>query len=116
MIASIRQLSKTTAMQMPEINWEKFCISGIMIMLALLFLCLVFYVFYVNELTKGSYAIKNYEKEISSLSDKNSKLETAFAQAGFLRNIEQRAGELNFEKIKEIKYIQVLNSSLAKAQ
>ena len=116
MIASTRQLSKTASFQIPEINWRMFCIFGIAIVSVSLFFSIIFYVFQVNDLTRGSYVIKSYEKNIANLSDDNAKLETAFAEAGFLGNVSQKAVTLNFEKIKDIKYIQVLSTSLAKAQ
>ncbi len=79
-------------------------------------LLMVFYVAKVDELTKGAYAIKNYTKEISSLSEENKALETQFAERDFLGSITQKAEALGFEKIGQVTYVQVLQNSLAQAK
>ncbi len=85
--------------------------------LAVLFslIMLIFYIFRVNELTQGAYLIKNYNKEISSLLAENRNLQTNFAESSFLGLAQERAKELNFEKTTDVKYIQILQSSLAEA-
>lgn len=112
-LAKTLSSAKTISIVMPTINWRRFCITGMLLMATLIFLSLVLYVYQVNELTRGNYTIKNYEKEISNLSNQNAKLETSFAEIAFLGDIEQKAKNLNFRKITDIKYIQVLPSYLA---
>ena len=77
---------------------------------------LLYYVFGVNELTKGSYLIKNYQKEITKLSEENAILETSFADISFLENVQEKAKELSFEKTKSVKYIQVVGGELVSAK
>ncbi len=77
---------------------------------------LIFYAFLINELTGETYLIKSYGKQINALSQKNRNLEVSFAKTGFLGSVEQRAKELNFEKTTSVKYIQILDASLAKAE
>ena len=79
----------------------------------LLFPLLIFYIFQISQITKGSYLIKTYERKIENFSKDNSALEVNFAQITALENIERMARELNFEKIQVVKYIQVLDNSLA---
>ncbi len=93
------------------INWKIIYSVSILFLL----LMLVFYVFLVNELTEGAYLIKNYDKEIKMLFQENKNLEANFAQAQFLGQVTAKAKELSFEKTTNIKYIKILESSLAKA-
>ena len=76
-------------------------------------LMIVFYIFMVNELTQGAYLIKNYNKEISGLLAENSNLQTNFAENDFLGRTQERAKGLSFEKITSVKYIKILQTSLA---
>lgn len=77
---------------------------------------LIFYAFLINELTGGTYLIKNYSKQINTLSQENRNLEVNFAKTGFLESMEQRAKKLNFEKTTSVKYVQILDASLAKVK
>ncbi|TSC94793.1 MAG: hypothetical protein CEN87_327 [Parcubacteria group bacterium Licking1014_1] len=88
-------------------NWNILCFIGFLA--AALFLC--FYVYSINELTKGVYFINSYGKQINSLLQKNRNLEVDFAESGFLGNLEIKTKELSFEKTKETKYIQILDNS-----
>lgn len=116
MTTLVRSLSKakTFSPEFLQINWRKLYYVVFYLSAILLFLFLVFYVFQINELTKGNYVTKNYDKEVKTLSDKNATLETIFAEVDFLGDVQKKAGEMNFEKVKAIKYIQVLDSFLAK--
>lgn len=58
--------------------------------------------------------MKNYQKKIDNLISENKNLEVNLAQISYLENIQKRTKELNFEKTKSIKYIQILDNSLAK--
>jgi hypothetical protein len=107
---------KTISLAMPEINWKRLYIIGFFAMVSVLFLSLIFYVFGVNELTKGAYLIKNYQKDIALLSQENAGLETNFAEIGFLGSMQEKAKELSFEKTKEVKYIQVVSGELVRAK
>ena len=105
---------KIKLISFPKINYKIFYLLAIL--LSLLILMLIFYVYSINELTKGTYLIKNYNKEIDNLSKENRVLQTNFAESGFLEKVQEKVKELSFEKTKEIKYIQILESSLADAQ
>ncbi|MEK7080674.1 MAG: hypothetical protein AAB925_02505 [Patescibacteria group bacterium] len=93
-------------------NWKMVCAAGFFMACSLL----VFYAFLVNELTGGTYLIKNYNSQIENLGQENRNLEVSFAKTGFLETIEQKAKELNFEKTTSVKYVQILDASLAKAK
>jgi cell division protein FtsB len=107
---------KTISLALPEVNWRRFYIIGVLMTISLIFLSLLFYVFGVNELTKGSYLIKNYQKEITKLSEENARLEMSFAEISFLENVQEKARELSFEKTKSVKYIQVVGGELVSAK
>lgn len=105
-------LSYSSEHQKININWKAICIAGFFMACLLLIL----YAFLVNELTGGTYLIKNYSNKIESLSQENKNLEINFAKTGFLETVGQKAQELNFEKTTSVKYIQILDASIAKAK
>ncbi len=100
---------KSVSLTMPIINWRKIYFIGAIFTIALVFFSLIYYVFGVNDLTKGAYLIKNYNKEIKSLSSENAKLQTNLAEIGFLGNVQEKAKELSFQKVKDVNYIQINN-------
>ena len=74
----------------------------------LIVLLLIFYVFQVNEVTRASFLISNYQKKIEELSQKNKNLEINFSQLDLgplLKN-------LGYEKIEKIYYIQILETQM----
>mgnify|MGYP001614102172 FL=1 len=60
---------------------------------------------------KSSYLIQGYQKQIDSLSEKNKVLEVDFAKTSFMGTIGQKTQEMSFEKVKEVKYMQILEAS-----
>lgn len=104
------------SLNLPEINWKRFYFICILFLAVFAFLFLLFYVFGINDLTEGSYLVKNYHKEIANLSEENAKLETISAEIGFLGSIQEKAKELSFQKAKNIKYIQVAGGELVSAK
>ncbi len=94
---------KIDAIDFPVINWKAICFVSFFASLALL----VFYVWQINDLTKGSYLISSYEKQISSLSSENRNLEVSFAENSFLGQALTKIQSLNFQKATSVKYIQM---------
>lgn len=103
---------KLKAITLPAINWQVMYLVGIPV----LFLMLVFYIYSINVLTGGSYVIKSYNKQITSLQDENDVLETSVAASGLLGSAQEKARELGFEKTTQVTYIEIIGNSLAKAQ
>lgn len=103
--------SKIRSISLPQVNWKWVYIMGVMVCFALVF----FYVLMVNQLTSGAYLVKNYNKEITTLSKENKAIEAEFEVTGFLDTIHNKVRNLGFEKISEITYIELLDTSLAKA-
>jgi len=77
---------------------------------------LVSYVVRISELTKGAYLIKNYNREINSLTAENRRLQNSFAQSDFLVAAQEKARSLDFQKTTEVTYLQVSQSPVAKAK
>jgi len=73
---------------------------------------LIFYIFQINEMTKGIYLLKIYERKIADLSKENKTLEITSSQLNSLENLEGLVKNLNFEKIDKIHYIRVLESQV----
>lgn len=95
-----------------KINWKSFYLAGIILFALMIASC----VFLVGELTRGTYLIERYNKEINILVEKNRALKTQLAETEFFERIAQRSENLNFRKTTEIKYVQVLDNSLARAR
>lgn len=74
----------------------------------------VFYVFQINQMTGAVYSIGDCEKRINSLSLENKKLEIDFSQANSLANIEARIRKLDYEPIKELRYIRIFEGTAIK--
>jgi hypothetical protein len=91
---------------LPSINWKAFCCVGFFMMLVLL----VFYVWQINDLTRGSYTINSYENQISKLSDENKNLQVSFAESSFLGQALTKIQAMNFQKTTSVKYVQVMDS------
>lgn len=100
--------AKVGFVSLPKINWKMVCFSC----LFLCFLLLVYYVWQVNYLTKGSYLVTSYEKQINKLSEERKDLEVSFAETSFLGQVQQKIQNLNFQKTTSVKYIQILDNSL----
>lgn len=92
-----------------SLNWKIVCFLCVFINLFLLF----FYVWQVNNLTKGIYTINNYEKEINKITNENRNLEISLAEKSFLGETITKIQELNFQKNTTIKYIQIPEKSVA---
>jgi hypothetical protein len=85
------------------------------VFLSFLFL-LFFYIFQANNFVSGGYSLQGYQKTISELTRNNEKLEATLASLGALDSIESKISELGFEKISEINYIQIMETSVASAK
>jgi len=104
--------SKVRSIEFPQVNWGLVCFAGI-IMCSLL---LVFYIYQINVLLKGSYLVSSYEKEIEKITQENKELEVSFAENNFLAGVLSKTQELNFQKSNSMKYIQVMENTLANAK
>ena len=94
------------------INWK------IIFALAFLgmFVFLIFYAWQINSLTRGAYLINSYQNEINKLSEENKNLQISFAEDSFLGQALSQAEDMNLVKTTSVKYIQVLDNSVASAK
>lgn len=95
-----------------RINWKAVYVVSFVACLAML----VLYIVMVNQLTRGAYLIKSYNKDIRTLTSENKTLEASFAESGFLGDVEMKAKELSFEKTTNVKYIPLVQNSLAQVK
>ena len=95
-----------------KINWKLFYFMVVSLSLIML----VSYIFMVNQLIQGAYLIKNYNKDIAGLLKENKNFLANFAEVDFLGSVEYRAKELGFQKTTGVKYVEILQSSLAQAK
>jgi predicted PurR-regulated permease PerM len=104
--------SKISSVSLPSINWKAICVVCFFACFSLL----VFYVWQINYLTKGSYLINNYQTQINKLSNEKKNLELNFAKVSFLGQVQEKVNSLSFQKATSIKYIQILENSFASAR
>lgn len=102
-------LDRISSIRLPKLNWKAFLLIGFCIVLSLS----VLYVFQINRMMRSGYVIKSYQDQVNQLIKENKNLEINLAQISYLDNIKAQTQELNFQKVQKIKYIQVLESSLA---
>jgi hypothetical protein len=104
--------SKVNSIEIPQVNWKAVCLVGFFITLSLL----IFYIWQINDLTKGYYLTNSYEKQIGQLSQENRNLEISFAESSFLGQALEKIQALNFQKTVSVKYIQIPEGALAIAK
>jgi len=109
--AQKKNYSRVSFIGFPSVNWKAVCFIGFFIMATLL----IFYVWQVNNLIHGSYLISSYENQISKLSDENKNLEVSFAENSFLGSALEKIKALNFQETTSVRYIQIPENALAKA-
>lgn len=78
---------------------------GILLMFMLLLMCL--YVVQINLMVSATYRISGYEKEFQVLSQETKDLQAEHAASLSFKTIEDIASSLQFEKVANVKYLQV---------
>ena len=74
---------------------------------------LIFYILQVNFLTEEIYFLQSYEKKVNQLSGENETLKVNFSKLNSLTRIENYLSNQSFEKVSGVKYIRILESSVA---
>lgn len=85
------------------LNLKLFCIILIISIISLL----IIYIFQINSFTKELYFIQNSEKKLELLNKENEALKIGLSKADSLANIESFLQSQNFEKVSQVKYIQI---------
>ena len=67
---------KIGAVALPTLNWKLLYVLLAVAVASMV----VFYIYLVNDLTRGSYLIKNYNRDIDAALAENRILETDFAE------------------------------------
>lgn len=93
-------------------NWDKVCFVGFILCSLLLF----FYIYQINILISGTYFISKDKLLIEEVSKENKRLEVLFAENNYLEEILSKIENSDFQKTVSIKYIQILDNSLANAK
>jgi len=85
----------------------------LIIIIGSLLLLLSSFVFQVGEMSRKTSLIKDYEEQADYLVQQNKELEVSFSKNNSLKNIEDSLQELNFEKVAQVEYIQVMDNAVA---
>lgn len=107
-----RSYHKTVAVQAFAVPWKAmYCLA-----IVLASMMLILYIYRVNQLTQGAYLIKSDAKEIKNLAAQNANLQASFEQTSFLSGVAEKAQQLGFQKTETLKYMPVVQGSLAEAR
>jgi len=110
-------LTHTISIIRPFNSKRKFSFKTFWILSSILILALsLFCIFQANSLAREVFLIKSYEEKLNQLSENNEILEINFAQSNSLENIGNYLQNKNFEKVSQVKYIRILESSVVKKQ
>ncbi len=95
-------------------------LSGSVHMLVLSILTVLFvsggcYLYSVNQSAVQGYHMRTLEKEIGSLKEKNAELRITEADLRSLERIEASQGELEMQKLENVKYIEEHGPTLSKS-
>ena len=96
----------------PRFNFKIFWALSLVLAAAFL----LFYIFQVNNLVSNNYSVQKMEKNLKVLSQEKERLEGQFAGMASLGSFESLIENRQFEKISQIKYIQVPDNSVAVAK
>ncbi len=78
----------------------------------LLAMFLIFYVFQINIKTQQISLIQNYRNKMENLSQENEDLKINFLQVNSFENIETLIKELNFEKLSQTYFVQIIEDQI----
>lgn len=76
-------------------------------------LLLVCYILQINQLALYQYQTRDYEKRLMSLTKKKDVLDINLSKANSLSHVEQYLVNKDFVKSNQVRYVQVLGSSVA---
>ena len=72
-----------------------------------------FYVFQISYITRASFSVASYEKQIAGLNREFKDLQLNFSDTNSLSGLEEVLVAKGYEKVGKINYIQVLESAVA---
>ncbi|MDD5144731.1 MAG: hypothetical protein PHW72_01250 [Candidatus Pacebacteria bacterium] len=75
------------------------------------FILFIFSIIHVNVYTGSLYSIQTFEDRINQLNEENRTLEINFTKANSLNNLTSYVQNQTFQKISNIKYVRVLEST-----
>lgn len=101
--------NRLKSIHLPQVQWK----SLLWVACFAFFAALVAYVILVNQLTRGAFLVKDYNRQMDKLTEQSKDLETTFAQTGFMGDVQTRAALLNFEKTTKVTYVQILDQSVS---
>lgn len=102
-------IQSISEINLPKINLRKLFILGTIFISALI----IFYIFQISKITKSTFLISEYEKEVANLSQQNKDLEAGLFYGNSLSSLETAINKLNYEKINKVHYIQIMDSEVA---
>lgn len=88
-----------------RICWTLLIISQIVL--------LIIYIFQVNSLTRQNYLLQAQKIKLAEMQKEKEILEINFSQANSLANVENYFQNQNFEKVNQVKYIKMLDNTIA---
>ncbi|MBI2041978.1 MAG: hypothetical protein HYT20_03095 [Candidatus Nealsonbacteria bacterium] len=99
---------KAYFIHLPKISLRKILISGFILIALLLAFC----IFQINEVIKAASLVSMYEQEIVLADQQSKDMEASLYQEKSLSNLEVALSSFNYEKVRKIYYIQVIDNQV----
>lgn len=74
---------------------------------------LAFYIFQVHQMTASAYTLSSFETAVRENKETNKNLRLAYRAGNSFQNLAELAKQQNFEKVKNISYVQLLEGPVA---
>ncbi len=103
-------LRKASSIALPRVNLRVLLFFSICVALFLS----VLYIFQINSMIAGGYIVKSYQKQVEVLAQETRYIELSLSEGDNLDAIKAKTRDLGFQRVATIRYIQVLDASLAK--
>lgn len=98
----------------PFVVGQKFNLKALALAGLTLAFCLIcFYIFQINEVTRASFAIASYDKQLKELDKEFKSLQVNYSGLSSLSNLEAILVDKGYEKVGKVQYIQVLETTVA---
>ena len=108
-------MQNTITLNLPATKTLKFSLTlklFWLLIMAAIFSLFIVCVFQLNAYTREFYLINNQENRLQQLTQENKMLEINFSKANSLNNIGSYVENQAFEKVKQVEYIRVFESTV----
>ena len=109
-------MNNTSALSLPVVNsislkWRLSFKALAVSAFALLLLAIAMCIIQLNDVTRSSFTVSNLEEQINQLTQDNQRLAATIANFSSSLDMETILASLNYEKIGQVRYIQMMTGT-----